>query len=366
MTKRTAELKDEHNKLGAAFTEWNNIDVVEGYSSVNEEEEVDAVRDAAGMFDLTGLRKIWVKGPDARDVLNKTCSREIGNLKKGKSTYTLVLTDDGTICDDAIIYGIEDDKFLFVHGTGTGGDRLLKAAEGKDMTAQWDNDLHTISVQGPKAVDILDPNADGDIAGMKFFEVITTNLFGREVILSRTGYSGEKGYEIFCERADAVHLWQNLLEAGKPEGLKPCSFTGLDKVRVEAGLLFYPYDANENVTPWEAGLGFAVSKKKSEFLGRDAALSKEGKENIMVRGIACKSDDPVIEAETELYQDGKKVGDVISPSYSRRLGKSIAIVHVQPDVTEGATLTLGNGSDAREVTVENLPFYDKEKLRPRA
>ncbi len=366
MTKRVPELKEEHEKLGAEFIEWNNIDVVGSYSSVTAEQEVDAVRDAAGMFDLTGLRKIWVKGPDAMAVLNKTCTRELSKVKKGKAAYTLVLTDEGTVCDDAIVYGIEDDKFLFVNGTGNGGDRLLEVAKGKDVSAEWDKDLHTISLQGPKAAEILDANTDGDVAGLKFFELLPqTKLFGREVVLSRTGYSGERGYEIFCERKDAVHLWQNLLEAGKPKGVQPCSFTGLDAVRVEAGLLFYPFDANEQTTPWEVGLGFAVSKKKSDFLGREAVMEKEGKEKINVRGVSCKSDALAIEGGTELYHDGKKVGTVISPSYAHRQGRSIAIVHVDPDVTEGAKLTLGNDAGAKEVTVEDLPFYDKDKERLR-
>ncbi len=367
MTERVSALVDEHKKLGAEFVEWNGLNVAGTYSGQTVEQEHNAVRDAAGLYDLTAFRKLWVTGPDAREVLNKACTRDFSKLKPGKATYSVVLTDEGTICDDGIGFCHADDKFRWVIGTGTSGDRIAEVAKGKDATLEWDNEVQIMSLQGPKAIDVLAPNASGgDLRELKFFQHGDFNLFGRDVHISRTGYSGERGYEIYTTPEDAPHLWQQILETGKEHGVMACSFASLDPVRVEAGLLFYPFDANETNTPWEVGAGFVVDKNKDDFLGKDAVLAKEGKERHILRGVSVASDSNVFGDEDGLYQDGKKVGTVVGPAYSSRMGKSIAMAFLDPDVTEGAKVKLGDGGDAKELEVENLPFYDKEKKRPRA
>lgn len=364
MAKRISALEDVHRKLGAGLGDWNDMEVPWSYAT-SADKELDAMREAAGLFDLTGLKKIWVKGPDASAVIEKVAPRDMSKVGKGKASYCPILTDEGTICDDVIIYRIEDDKYLFVYGTGTGDERLALAAKGKNVELQKDDDLHTLSLQGPKAVKLLDANSPADLASVDFFGLVQTELFGRKAIVSRTGYSGERGYEIFVDRKDALEVWNGILKAGEKEGVLPCSFTCLNKGRIEAGLLFYPFDMNEAFTPWEMGLGWAISRKKPDYLGREAVLKKEGQEKIRMTGASCKSDKGVIEGGTDLYLNGEKVGVVSSSEYSHRLGRSLGMVHVRPDVAAGAVLKLGNAKDARDVTVEDLPFYDKEKKRMR-
>lgn len=345
---------------------WNGLKLAANYSGITVEQEHDAVCDAAGMYDLTAFRKLWLRGPDARTVLDKACTRDISKLKPDRATYTCVLTDDGGVSDDSVVFCTADDEFLYVIGTGNSGDIIEKIAKNKDVELEWDNSLQLISLQGPKSLDILAPSAGGDVSGLKFFDHMETKVFDRDVMVARVGYSGERGYEIYAKAEDAPHIWRSLLEAGKEYGIQPGSFVSLTPIRVEAGLLFHPFDVNEDTTPWEVGLGFTIDKNKDDFVGRDAVLAKEGKERFIARGVSCPSDQPVFEGKEDLFRDNKKVGKVVSPAYSHRMKKSIAIAYLDPDVTEGAMLTVGNDTGAQEVAVENLPFYDKKKERLRA
>src|SRR5690625_2302686 len=202
MTKRVSALADEHRALGAEFMEWNGMDVVATYSGSTVEQEHDAVREAAGMYDLSAFRKLWVRGPDATAVLNKACTRDISKLKPNRGTYTCVLTDEGGVSDDSVVFCIGENEFLYVIGTGNSGERIEEVAKGKDVTLEWDNSLQLISLQGPKSVEILSKHASGDVAGLKFFQHIETQLFGRDALISRVGYSGERGYEIYMKPED--------------------------------------------------------------------------------------------------------------------------------------------------------------------
>lgn len=366
MTQRVFALEAEHRALGADFMDWNGLKLATRYAGISVEQEHNAVREAAGIYDLTAFRMLWLKGPDARAVLDQACTRDITKLKPNTATYTCVLTEDGGVVDDSVVFCTADDAFLYVIGTGNSGAVIENLAKGKDVTLEWDKSLQLISLQGPKAVEILAPNASGDVSGLKFFHHMDTKLFGRDVLLARVGYSGERGYEIYAKADDAPHIFRSLLEAGKDHGIQPCSFASLTPVRVEAGLLFHPFDVSEDTTPWEVGLGFTIDKSKADFVGREAVLAKEGKERFIDRGVSCASDSAVFEGKEDLYRDGKKVGQIMSPAYSHRMKKSLAIAFLDPGVTEGATLTVGNAPAARAVVVEDLPFYDKNKERLRA
>ncbi|MDN5788159.1 MAG: aminomethyltransferase family protein [Pseudorhodobacter sp.] len=346
--------------------DWNGLKLVASYSGITTEQEHDAVRDAAGMYDLTAFRMLWLRGPDARAVLDQACTRDISKLKRNSATYTCVLTDEGGVVDDSVVFCTGDNEFLYVIGTGNSGDVIEGIAQDKNVALEWDNALQLMSVQGPKAVEILAPNADGDVTGLKFFQHMKTKLFDRDVMLARVGYSGERGYEIYASAEDAPHIWRSILDAGKDHGIQPCSFASLTPVRVEAGLLFHPFDVNEDTTPWEVGLGFTIDKNKRNFVGREAVLAKKGKEGFVTRGVSCPSDKPLFEGNEELYRGGKKVGKIVTAAYSHRMKRSLAFAYLDPDVAEGAKLTVGQDAGAQDVVVENLPFYDKKKERLRA
>lgn len=362
MTNRHSELEEIHRELGAGLDDWNGMQVAWSYAT-DPCDEHDAVREAAGLFDVSGLKKIWITGPDAFAVVNHVITRDMSKIDVGQSAYGSVLTDQGTITDDAIAFCLASDRYLYVHGSGRSLECLQKSAEGKNVKLNFDDDLHDISLQGPKAVDLLDPHTPINLRKLKYFHQDETTLFGKRVILSRTGYSGERGYEIFCDRADVAELWRRILEVGGPEGVLPCSFTCLDKIRIEAALLFYPYDMDERFTPWEVGLDWTLSKR-GDYRGKEAAFATKGKEKVNVVGISAKIEED-LEGEAILLKDGEPVGCVNSPAYSHRMKKSLALVHVKPDVAHiGTVLTYSLNGTELSVQIERTPFYDPEKTRP--
>ncbi len=365
MTRRVSALEAEHRALGAGLDDWNGMDVAWSYATSSEVEH-DAVRENAGLFDVSGLKKIWITGPEALAVVDRVATRELSKVYKGKSVYCPLLTDDGTICDDNIIFHIDDNKYLYVHGSGQSASRLEEAARGKNAEVRFDDDLHDISLQGPKALGLLNAHTPVDLEPLKYFHQLETTLFGRKVILSRTGYSGERGYEIFTDREDVVHLWKRILDAGQSDGVMACSFNCLDKIRIEAALLFYPYDMTEVNTPWELGLGWAISRKKADFMGRDALFAAKGKEKVKFGGVSCAATTDVLEAGAKLLLNGEEVGVINSPAYSHRMKKSLALVHLRPDVAEGTVLQLRGKEQSHDVTVEPVPFHDPKKARAHA
>ena len=362
MTRRVSELEPQHRALGAGLDDWNGMDVAWSYAS-SDEDQHDAVREAAGLFDVSALRKIWITGPDALAVVERVATREMDKVYKGKSVYCPLLTDEGTICDDNIIFHVDDNKYLYVNGSGQSEVRLAEAAQGKNAEVRLDDELHDISLQGPKAVGLLNAHTPVDLEQLKYFHQVETTLFGRKAILSRTGYSGERGYEIFTDRGDVAHLWQSILDAGQSEGVMACSFNCLDKIRIEAALLFYPYDMTEVNTPWEMGLGWSISRKKTDFMGRAALFAAKGKEKVKFAGVSCAATTDLLEAEAKLLLNGEEVGVVNSPAYSHRMKKSLALVHLAPGVAEGTVLQLRGAEQSLDVTVEPTPFHDPKKSR---
>ena len=358
---RTSILADRHRALGSELGDWNGMGVAWHYGS-DPCDEHDAVRTAAGLFDVSGLKKVHVRGPDALDVVDHVITRNMRIVTPGNSVYGPNLTDEGTICDDAIIFNLGDGEWLLVHGSGKCMQRLQESAAGKNVDVEFDDDLHDISLQGPKAVGFLEAHTPLDLAGLKYFQQARTELFGHPVLISRTGYSGERGYEIFARAAHVGDLWDQILGLGEDEGIVPCSFTCLDKVRVEAGLLFYPYDMTEVNSPWEVGLDWALSRTGGNYRGRDAAMALKGKDKIKVAGIGADHNG-VLSGGDKLLYDGKEVGIVNSPAYSRRLKKSLALVHVAPELAVAGTRLRVEGSVSCDATVEATPFYDPKKTR---
>lgn len=355
---RTSVLASRHTALGSGLEDWNGMGTAWSYST-DANDEHDAVRERTGMFDMSPLKKVHVRGRDAAAVLDHATTRDMGKIQPGQAAYLSVLTDQGTMADDAIVYHLGEDDWLIVHGSGDTAACLDASAQGKDASISLDDGLHDISVQGPSALGILNANCTVDLSPLGYFHHAEADLFGHPCRISRTGYSGERGYEVFCNAGVAGDIWDGLTESG----VMPCSFTALDKVRIEAGLLFYGYDMTIDHTPWEVGLGFTVSKHKSSYRGHDALMAARGQERILNVGLTIDHNDMVNGGEI-LSLDGADVGIVNSPCYSHRMGKSLALAHVLPAAAgQGTKLRLsGNGIETAAI-VAKLPIYDPEKSR---
>lgn len=360
---RHSALESRHQALGSPLGEWNEMDVPWEYDQDVVKEHL-AVRNAAGLFDVSGLKKIHIVGPDALAVANHVCTRDLSIVYPGRSIYAIILNDEGRITDDCIMFHLSPNHVMMVHGGGTGMEQLQKSAQGKDINITFDDDLHDISLQGPKAVDFLDQHTPIDMQNLKYFHHMPTTLFNRQCLISRTGYSGERGYEIFAKAQDIVPIWDAILENGKSIGIIPCSFNCIDAIRVEAALLFYPYDMNENNTPWEVGLGFAISKKKAaDYRGKDALMQSIGKEKIKTFGIIADCD-KAVDPDAEVLQEGKKVGVVTAPVYSPIMHQSLAMVQLQPELAQpGIKLEVKGENVSCSATTSGTPFLDPTKQK---
>lgn len=357
---RTSALASRHRELGSDLEDWNGMGTAWSYHT-DPCDEHDAIREAVGMFDMSPLKKVYLRGPDAGTVADHMITRDMRRIEPGMATYGSILTEQGTVCDDAIISNNGDDEWMLCHGSGESMERLQDSAQGKNIDIEFSDDLHNISVQGPKSLELLDAHTSIDLSPLKYYHHQTAELFGHSCRISRTGYSGERGYEVFADAAVVGDIWDQLVGAG----VMPCSFASLDKVRIEAGLLFFGYDMTAEHTPWEVGLGFTVQRDKGDFRGKDAVLASAGKERFLQTGLVVDLDDMLAGGET-LHWKGEEVGVVNSPCYSHRMQQSLALGHVRPDASVAGTEleVRGEGMTCR-ASVHDLPFYDPQKLRVR-
>lgn len=362
---RTSALASRHRDLGSGLEDWNGMGTAWSYDS-DPNDEHDAVREAAGLFDMSPLKKVFVRGPDAAAVVDEIITRDMTKVAPGQSAYGAILTERGTVCDDAIIANNGGSEWMLCHGSGDSMERLKESAAGRNVDVVLNDDLHNISFQGPKALSLLDAHTAMDLDDLKYFHHAATELFGHPCRISRTGYSGERGYEIFADASVVCDLWDNILGHGKAHGVMPCSFTALDKVRVEAALLFFGYDMTDEHSPWEVGLGFTVNRRKEAFRGKDAVFALEGQERFLPAGIAADHSDALTGGE-KLLLNGAEVGIVNSPAWSHRMNKSLALVHLQPAAaTPGTRLQVAGEDVTCDAVVEAIPFFDPGKARTHA
>ncbi|CAM2196981.1 Aminomethyltransferase [Paraburkholderia kururiensis] len=366
---RISALADRHRALGSNLEDWNGMGTAWTYSS-DLADHHEAIRTRAGLMDVSGLKKVHYVGPHAQSLLDWATTRDIGKLYPGKSVYAAILNEEGRFIDDCIVYRTGPNAFMVVHGSGTGYERLVRSAYGRQVAVLFDDDLHDLSLQGPAAVDFLAEYVPG-IRDLPYFHHVQTRLFGRPVTISRTGYTGERGYEIFCKAADAPLIWDTILEKGQPLGIIPCAFTALDWLRVESYLLFYPYDNSEMYpfadekagdTLWELGLDFTVSPGKTEFCGATEHLRLQGRERFRIFGIEIDSQKASAGGDT-LWHDGRQVGVVTCGMYSRLTGRSLAIARLDvPQAVPGTPLVV-RGSIEATARAAALPFDDPEKKK---
>ncbi|MDP6591031.1 MAG: aminomethyltransferase family protein [Alphaproteobacteria bacterium] len=365
MAGRTSTLDATIRALGAKMAPWNDMDVAMALPG-DMNAEHDAIREAVGMWDTSALTKIYVRGPDAEAAIDYLVTRDITKLYVGKSAYVPILQDNGHFCDDGFIFHLEEDVYLAVTSIGPTLELLQGWAKGRNVSVELNESLHMITLQGPNSAALLDSCTAMDIFSLRYCHQEKAALFGSERIISRTGYSGERGYEIFVPADGAVALWQQFMEQGKDYGLMPISFSGLEMVHIESGLMAYGAEATEENTPWEVDFGWAISRTKKDFRGREALFALEGKEKVKLRGLVAEHDS-VVEHFAELRIGGEKLGFVTTPAYSKRLGQSLALVHIAPSAAEpGTRVELVGPTIQCPATVASIPFVDPKRQRMHA
>ena len=373
---RTSALAQRHAEIGGELEDWNGMGTAWFYDHTPERAKADyeAIRTKAGLMDVSGLKKVHVVGEDAAYVIDRVTTRNVEKIGVGRATYAAILDERGLFVDDCVIYHIAVNSWMVVHGTGTGMEQLTKVAAAKNCAVIMDDDLHDMSLQGPVAVDFLEKHVAG-IRDLAYFGIMNTKLFGKNVMISRTGYTGERGYEIFVGRKDAVHVWDNILSDGESMGIRPTQFSTLDMLRIESYLLFYPGDNSETFpfedgtsagdSLWELGLEFVVSPGKEGFIGAENHYAMEGKERFKIYGVQLTGDAmDQMEMFARVHHEGKDVGVITYGLSSELNGYSVAIARLDPSVASPGTALTVVQPDGTELsaTAEEMPFYDKEKL----
>ena len=365
MATRISALDASVRALGAEMGEWNDMAVAFGLPN-DPHLEHDAIRETVGMWDTSALTKIQVRGPDALAAVDYLVTRDMTRCAAGQSAYCPILKDDGHFCDDAIIFHVAENHFLVASAIGPTLALLQDYARNRNLCVELDEALHVITLQGPSSIELLDTQTDAELRSLPFAHQIITELCGRRMMVSRTGYSGERGYELFMDAQVVVDVWEQLMDRGQAFGLRPISFAGLEMVHIESGLMAYGAEATERNTPWEVGMGWAVSRDKGDFRGKQAVLELEGKEKVKLFGIVADHDG-VVEHGAELSIDGEIVGQVTTPAYSRRLGQSLALAHLIPSAAvEGTRLELNGPAIQCSATAASIPFVDPQRKRQHA
>ncbi len=367
---RTTVLADRHRALGSQLEDWNGMGTPWTYNSNMVDHHV-AIRTKAGLMDVSGLKKLHLVGPHASAILQYATSRNVDKIYPGKSAYTTMLDEAGHFIEDCVLYRTGPNAWMVVHGSGVGHETLTPLVTGRNAAILFDDDLHDLSLQGPIAVDFLAKHVPG-IRDLKYFHHTSTTLFGCPVTISRTGYTGERGYEIFCKGADAGVIWDTILSEGESMGIVAASFSTLDMLRVESSLLFYPYDMSQMYpfdndppgdTLWELGLDFTVSPGKTDFRGAEQHWRLKGKERFKIFGLLVDGN-VATDMGDEVYAGGKRVGVVTFGMVSSLTHKSMAIMRIEvPFAVHGTQLEVRGKTVNGAAIAHTLPFDDPEKKK---
>lgn len=329
MTKQTF-LHDKHVKLGAKMVDFAGWHMPVQYTSIIEEH--NTVRNAVGLFDVSHMGEVIVKGEDALPFLNKLVPQDLTKLVDRKAVYCQMTNKQGGIIDDLIIYKLCEDKYLIIfNASRTDDDLNWMVRNKKGFHVDVINESHNYSllaVQGPKACDLM--KAMGLAELPLFFSIKRAELFNINLWISRTGYTGEDGVEILVRNEFSEMLWDNILECGKKFGIKPIGLGARDTLRLEAALHLYGNDLDEDTTPVEAGLSWSVSKNKiDDYNGKDVImeqLANGGRKKLVGlkmidRGIARHG--------YEVFDGDKKIGVVTSGGISPVRGDNIALAYIK-------------------------------------
>jgi len=377
MTENYTALYEQHKKAGASFTDFGGWQMPLKYSS--ELAEHHAVRKAAGLFDLSHMGEVWVTGPDAAAFLDYALAGKLSAVAVGKAKYSLICDADGGIIDDLISYRRADDKFLVVPNAGNAAvvarELLNRAADFDVAVEDASAETSLIAVQGPNAEAILLKLVPAEkhalVTELKYYAAVEVGVsFGgsvRDLLVARTGYTGEDGFEIYVPNLDAPALWETLLEAGEGHGLVQAGLAARDSLRLEAGMPLYGNELSRHVNAYAAGLGPVVSlAKESDFVGKEALAALKaagvgstiGQKLVGLKGAGRRA----ARAHYPVLKDGTLVGEVTSGQPSPTLGYPVAMAYVDVEFAEpGTVLDVDLRGKPERFEVVALPFYRRQK-----
>jgi aminomethyltransferase len=387
-TERLSPLHDAHQAAGASFTDFAGWQMPVRYSS--DLAEHHAVRTAAGLFDLSHMAEILVLGPEAGKALDYALAGKLSAIADGQAKYSLLLSRSGGIIDDLVVYRTGDDRYMVV-ANAANRDEVVE--ELRDRTAPFEadvfdesDDIALIAVQGPASLSILlatpgfavegghyDGDDFGDMLGaLKYYWSLPALFETHPVLIARTGYTGEDGFELYTAPDNAKQLWDALLEAGAQQGLAPAGLASRDTLRLEAGMPLYGHELTTETYPAQAGLGRVVNlAKEVDFVGRNASeLGPDASAPVLVGLMghgkrAARAGYPVYATDSTTGDD-EAVGVITSGALSPTIGVPIAMAYVSPRFARpGTELHVDIRGNRLGFTVTALPFYSRKSTSPR-
>jgi aminomethyltransferase len=371
-TARTEELRrtplyTSHLELAGRMVPFAGWEMPVQYAGVIDEHR--AVRTAAGLFDVSHMGEVRVRGEGAEAFLQRLTPNDVGKLAPGRAHYSGLLTEQGTYVDDLLIYRLAADDFLVVVNASNAPRDFewiaSRAGAFRDNVQVTDvsDDYALLALQGPLALDILKPLAPPEIAGLRYYGFLQGKVAGRKALISRTGYTGEDGFEIYLAPEDAQHVWRLLLAAGGDRGLAPAGLGARDTLRLEAAMALYGHEIDETTTPFEAGLDWVVKLDKGDFLGSEALRAqKEAGPRRKLVGFEVRGRGIAREGHGVLSSEGEAVGKVTSGTWSPTFEKAIGMAYVPVGMAApGTPLTLDVRGRSVPAVVVETPFYRRPK-----
>lgn len=367
--KRTP-LYEEHVKLGAKIVDFAGFEMPVQYSGVVVEH--NAVRNAAGLFDVSHMGEFEFRGPGALAFLNALTANDVAKLTDGKAQYSLLCNEQGGIVDDILVYRLAADHFWMVVNAANiekDWNWVIKIKNEKFKTENCEiknisDETCLLALQGPRAIEVAKTLTQAPVAELKSFHACVGTAAGREnCLIGRTGYTGEDGVEIFCKAPQAAPLWRAILEAGKTAGIKPAGLGARDTLRLEARLSLYGHEINDETNPLEAGLGWVVKLDKPDFIGKNpiVKIKEAGLKRTLVGFKMC--DKSIARQGFAIVAEEKTIGHVTSGSYSPTLAYGIGLGYA-PTAFEkiGTKFNIDIRGKQRLAEVVTVPFYKRRAM----
>jgi aminomethyltransferase len=368
---RKTSLNALHRQMGAKMVEFNGWDMPVEYPSAGGIiAEHMAVRTGAGIFDVSHMGDIRLAGPQALDAVQHISMNDASRLAIGQAQYSALLYPQGTFVDDVVVHRLGEQEYLLVINAGT---REKDFDWVRDNTRQFDcsvqdlsDDFTQIAIQGPKAIQLLQKLTDADLSALKFYWVTRGTVCGlKDILIARTGYTGEDGFEIYipADEAESVRVWNEILRAGQEFTVVPCGLGARNTLRLEAKLPLYGHEISDTINVWEAGLDRFCKMEKPEFVGR-AALEQTKSAGLKRTLVGLEMVDRGIARDgyKVLNHAGEEIGYVTSGSPAPFLKKNIALAYVPPEFAAlGSTVQIEIRGQGTKAQVVPTPFYKKPK-----
>jgi aminomethyltransferase len=365
--KRTP-LNEAHRRLGGRMVEFGGWDMPVQYPAGTVNEHV-RTRTQAGLFDVSHMGEVDVRGRDAIAFVNRLTSNDVSKLVDGQAHYTALTTPQGTVIDDLLVYRMAEDQLLLVVNAGT-----------TDKDWEWIKSHHAgenvelrnasaeycqLALQGPEAISILQQLTETNLEEIKYYHFTLGKVDGIDAIISRTGYTGEDGFEVYAAPEKAEQLWNKILDAGNygtDEGVMPCGLAARNTLRLEAGMALYGHEIDENTTLLEANLGWITKLNKGDFIGREA-LAKQKEEGIKRKLIGFEVTDRGIARDgQDILVNGERVGQATSGSPAPFLKKNIGMGYVPKELSAvGTAIEIDVRGRMVGAQIVPLPFYKRAK-----